>query len=286
MRSITRSTGRLAGLLAVAALLAAPPAGSFAQPEPQEDVTTLSDVIARAPDEVPVPEVGEPTPLYTVADMEGIVNDIHRLHQRRCIDPTTIARAREALAATQAAQTLRREAARGLRTPAEVEAGELARQAAMRAYLGERRPGVPSPPRQFRDLRLEGLAARERQDTAGRFILVSGAVRNPRRQAIPTPPLQVTTLDRAGLRLQTVIADPSLRLFGHRIRGGEAQTFAYEFRDPPGATQSVSVTFGPDTFIPMPRGGCAVLPRPIDGGGGGRRRGAAPPPPRIAPLFN
>lgn len=272
--------------LLLAALLVAQTAGALAQSEREEEAVVVSDLVVSAPDEVPVPEVGAPAPLYTVADMEAIVHDVHRLHQRRCIDPATITRARAALEATQAAQTLRREAARGLRTPAEVEVGELARQAAMRAYLGERRPGVPSPPRQFRDLRLEGLVARERQDATGRFILVSGAVRNPRQQTIPTPPLQLTALDRAGMRLQTVIADPSRRLFGHRIKAGEAQTFTYEFRNPPGATQSVSVTFGMDTFIPMPRGGCAVLPRPMDGGGGGRRGGGSPPPARIAPLFN
>lgn len=282
-------------------------------PETGEDATTVSDLVVSAPEEAPIPEVGEPAPIYTVADLLEFEKTMFRV--RFSCGPDALKlyqRTVEARTATEAAEKLRRDAARGSRSPAEAEAGELARQTAVNAFLDARsvyempgRPRIlainqadrhtvdertwvyenfnaplsghryPPVPPQFADLGLERLAAVSMDDEKGRFLRITGVIRNPRASGIPTPPLAFSALDRAGLPLRTVIADPGARLLGHRIGPGQIQAFSYDFRRPPGATRNVMVTFGSDSN-PSTGEVCGQTP-----GGAGRKRS----PSRIAPML-
>lgn len=363
-------------------LLLTPAVGVIAQPAPN-DGTTVSDVQVKAPEQVPVPEVGIGAPLFTVPELEviqrqaredaqdalssatqcGQMSAMNRIpgNYRLEYDAATVVRNRAgaAIEATRLADQVRRDAVLGLKTQKEVEDAELARQAVVRPMVAARaavleaqaltadlqklemeRPKNPREqqtrgpakarvvgphemlrraigpgreaagavdfadyatpeewimrnqayllgraqarayaagqparplPQQFADLKHEDLTVREREDAQGRFLVVSGAIRNPRRSAIPTPPLSITVLDRFGFPLKNELADPQ---GGGRIRAGQAQAFTFDLRPRPGATDTVLVTFGSDEYEPwrLPLNAteeCPVLPfmapRPQEG---------------------
>lgn len=150
MRRFHRSSCALMALLIQAS-------GVIAQPAPN-DATTVSDLEVKAPEQVPVPEVGIGAPLFTVPELEAVQIEARKQAQealtqaRGCdqdrgqrtagnflveYDAATSIRGSAELAveATRRSDEVRRAAARGQATQKEVEDAELARQAQVRRLV-------------------------------------------------------------------------------------------------------------------------------------------------------
>lgn len=78
-------------------------------------------------------------------------------------------------------------------------------------------------------------------------IVASGALRNVRDDARPTPPVRVSLYDAAGKRVASQVVLPS----SARVAPGDARLFKANFVDPPGASH-VQVEFAFDVKLPRP----------------------------------
>ncbi|CAN5295386.1 hypothetical protein BH11PSE2_BH11PSE2_02360 [soil metagenome] len=111
------------------------------------------------------------------------------------------------------------------------------------AYAGSLRP--VAIPRQYSDLVVEKVVAREHAGGKVGSIIVTGQIRNTRAKAIPVPSLSFTAVDRFGYPL----GDPKFadgRGAGH-LAPGEAKAFSYELKPKPAKISTVVVTFAPAT---------------------------------------
>ena len=144
------------------------PSGLHAQDAPPDSPSVVPLVVTGV---VPIPDIGQGAPQFS-ADELTVRRDVARKEARAFSDcqrkadgviPRVLfnvlakdARERERLlvkaqAATLAAETVRTEAAKGLRTQAEVETAELARQAAVNAFVNQ--PKATSADADAMDLR-------------------------------------------------------------------------------------------------------------------------------------
>jgi hypothetical protein len=84
---------------------------------------------------------------------------------------------------------------------------------------------------------------------AGRPVLsVTGAIRNTRRQAVSTPPLRVSLLDKAGKPLIAKLARP----LNPNIPAGATRYFAIAIADPPAGSEKLQVAFEEDDAATQP----------------------------------
>lgn len=107
-------------------------------------------------------------------------------------------------------------------------------------------------------------------------IAVSGMVRNIKDEAVVSPPLRVTLLDKKGKVLALKIAKPA----DPRIPPGKTRHFAIALIDPPSSAVAVDVSFEPEDHKPhrKPQHPVAHAAPP------GPLRGAAEPTPPPAPA--
>lgn len=263
---------------------------------PGDDGTELSDVQVSAPTMVPVPEVGEPQPLFSVEALQGFACQARhwqldqfkaRARMIGSSDKTGLGleynhlynrtlRAREL---TQAAEQVRREAARGLRTQKEVEDAELARQEAVKAFQAQMRwigklltkgqgfplnwiynpaLGVDPMDPYWREIIdhmpwggdvylieadadsvIENISTRTTTERGRRVLVVTGTMRNIRDHRVLAQGLLITVLDRAGKVLDMAVA-ASNRSY---IRPGKTLNFSYPLANPPPNAHSVRVSF-------------------------------------------
>ena len=286
----------------VAALAILIAGAALAQQNPESQVTVVAPLIVTAG--VPVPKVGQGAPLYTAPQIREKGYEARDVRTRAddaffldCAPPfkrpptywlrtyreagdaarrVSVA-SRVAERATSKAQRTRIAATDHRATQAQVEADELARQAAVielvkaeldfteaRAQLLDIQdlvnrqvdvadwPGELSAhsaargdaratlaPKEYQDLALESVQVAEKQDgKAAPWFQVSGTILNTRPRAIATPPISITAVDMNGFPLGNDEA-----IGKGRIGPGETKRFTADFKPSPPHTAQLIVTF-------------------------------------------
>ncbi len=297
--------GRLVLLFAAAAVMGA---GSVAaQQTPNTSVTTVSPLTINGGG-VPVPNVGQGARMFTIeelhqkgldaavqrADFEDARAEIYECYQNaysarpnpeRTLGYEQGAEAarrvtvtsNQAERATRDAQQLRIDAAQGKATQAQVEQGELARQAAVREMqkamadvdearakaidiqeLVKNRVGIadwshtimsnatdrasrknPLVPKEVEDLVLENIKTTQRHDDKGvTLLLVEGNIRNGGARRAQVPALSVTAADQFGFPLVTQTVAGN-----GRIDAGKSVPFTFPLKPAPENAARVAVAF-------------------------------------------
>lgn len=186
---------------------------------------------------VPVPVVGDGAPAYTAKELAAMVQrarqDAQSSFSQRpsaCAPPAPwrplmvmADRMEEAWIATNAAEEVRRDAARGVFLASEVVEAELSRQLAVRAFMTARPPQRRPDPVDRPGLVVQGV-----QRSGTNDLVLRGEVLNSGRQRAPMPPLLVTVVDRYGFILTESLQRPD-----GQIRPGRTQEFRITFDFPP-----------------------------------------------------
>jgi len=149
------------------------------------------------------------------------------------------------------AQKLIREAATMYPDPAAAEPSILAYVRGQLRMPGPDGRFAPAPVKaavapEHRDLALQDIVARQREDRKGTFLVVSGKIHNGRDKSAPMPSLSVSAVDESGFPIRTQTADGR-----GAIPAGGTIPFQYELRPRPLQTKTVIVTFASRTRPPM-----------------------------------
>lgn len=198
---------------------------------------------------VAVPSVGVGAPAYTAKELAAMVrrarfdaeNAFSNAANARSCAPMPPWRAlmvmadgmEEAWIATNAAEEVRRDAARGVFLPNEVEDAELARQAAVRAFMAARpAPRVPTPSDH------QGLSVGRLTLSGDGETVVRGTVTNAGKERADMPPLLLTLVDKHGFVLTETV-----NRRGGRIRPGRGEDFSIEVAVPAALIGEARVVF-------------------------------------------
>lgn len=219
--------------------------------DPNESAVRRSVSRRNDPPPVPVPVVGEGAPRYTPAQIAFLARQARTDAQaaygvgprslcpdvpgrRRWRDLLVLAdRLDQAWIDTNAAEEIRRDAARNVFFPEEVASSEIDRQKAVRAFMAAR-PVNPPPVTAYPLLSIEESAVRERGDTT----LVGGEVRNRGDMKISMPPLRITATDPFGYVVTEQVRDPD-----ETIRPKSTQSFSIRLNIPAELVAGVKVEF-------------------------------------------
>ncbi|MEI7932388.1 MAG: hypothetical protein WCI21_04945, partial [Alphaproteobacteria bacterium] len=220
--------------------------------DPNESAVRRSVSRRNDPPPVPVPAVGEGAPRYTPAQIAFLARQARSdavtaygvtprslcadmPGRRRWRDLLVLAdRLDEAWIATNAAEEIRRDAARNVFYPEEVASAEVDRQKAVRAFMAARPVNPPPGPPQYGLLSIVESSVSGRSDTTQ----VAGEIRNNGADKVPMPPLKITAIDPYGYVVSEQVRDPD-----EMIAGRSSHSFSIRLNVPAELVARVKVEF-------------------------------------------